>query len=68
MKQLLAIALLCTGLYACNNASSDAKKADLLAANIDSTVKPGDDFFEYANGFKSSWILTQTTILPPATW
>ncbi len=53
MKQLLAIALLCTGLYACNNASSDAKKADLLAANIDSTVKPGDDFFEYANG---GWI------------
>ena len=53
MKQLLTIALLCTGLYACNNASSDAKKADLLAANIDSTVKPGDDFFEYANG---GWI------------
>ena len=53
MNQLLTIALLCTGLYACNNNSTDAKKADLLAANIDSTVKPGDDFFEYANG---GWI------------
>jgi len=49
MKQLLAIALLSTALYACNN-NDKTPKADILAPNIDSTVKPGEDFFAYANG------------------
>ncbi len=52
MKKILALFIICSSIYACNN-SSGSKKADLLAANIDSTVKPGDDFFEYANG---GWI------------
>ncbi len=52
MKKILALAILCSCLYACNNSTS-SNKPDLLAANIDSTVKPGDDFFEYANG---GWI------------
>ncbi len=30
-----------------------APKPDILAANLDSSVKPGDDFFDYANG---GWI------------
>ncbi|MFZ1783744.1 MAG: M13 family metallopeptidase [Ferruginibacter sp.] len=33
----------------CNN-SSTTTKPDVLVANIDSTVSPGADFFEYANG------------------
>ncbi|MBK8608797.1 MAG: M13 family metallopeptidase [Chitinophagaceae bacterium] len=33
----------------CNN-SSTTTKPDVLAVNIDSTVSPGADFFEYANG------------------
>jgi len=52
MKKILAIVLACSCLYACKDAS-DSKKTDLLLSNIDSTVKPGDDFFEYANG---GWI------------
>ena len=30
--------------------SHPAPKPDLLAANLDTTVRPGDDFFQYANG------------------
>ena len=57
MKQFLALAITCTVLYSCNSADSGDKtaaaKPDILAANLDSTVKPGDDFFDYANG---GWI------------
>ena len=54
MKPLLAIAIVSCSLYACNNKTADVQnKADILASNIDSTVKPGDDFFMYANG---GWI------------
>ena len=53
MNKILAITLACTALLACNNNSTPAKNSDLLLANIDSMVKPGDDFFEYANG---GWI------------
>ena len=52
MKKILAFAILSGALFSCKDNSSSAK-ADLLAANIDSSVKPGDDFFEYANG---GWI------------
>lgn len=34
-------------------AGSRSDKPDVLASNIDSTVKPGEDFFDYANG---GWI------------
>ena len=54
MKQFFALAITCTVLYSCNNADkTEAAKPDVLAANIDSTVKPGADFFDYANG---GWI------------
>ena len=53
MKKLLTIGLLCTVLFACKNNSTGTTKADLLVSNIDSMVKPADDFFEYANG---GWI------------
>jgi putative endopeptidase len=53
MKPLLAATLICIALYACNTPSADTAKPDILASNIDSTIKPGDDFFMYANG---GWI------------
>ncbi len=54
MKPIIALALVCCGLYACSNKSTQTSaKPDILASNIDSTVKPGDDFFLYANG---AWI------------
>jgi putative endopeptidase len=56
MKQFFALAIACTVLYSCNNATSTTAavpKPDVLAVNIDSSVNPGDDFFDYANG---GWI------------
>ncbi|MEI6457159.1 MAG: M13 family metallopeptidase [bacterium] len=53
MKQLLplsAIVAVCLFLFSCGTGSSVSNKKDALAAHIDSTVKPGDDFFLFANG------------------
>jgi len=47
-KILLAITTLAL-ISSCNNKQA-TPKPDILAANLDSTVKPGEDFFEYANG------------------
>lgn len=53
-KNLLPLALLAT-VVSCGEAGKKESqaKADILAANIDSTVKPEDDFFDYACG---KWI------------
>lgn len=64
MKQILVIALLTISLYACNNAA-ESKKADFLASNIDSTVKPGDDFFDYACG---GWIKKNPIPADQSSW
>lgn len=49
MKKILLAFTTVACIAACNNKSA-TPKPDILAANLDSTVKPGDDFFEYANG------------------
>jgi len=38
---------------ACNEKTEPAAKPDILLTNIDTTVNPADDFFQYANG---GWI------------
>ena len=57
MRKLTAPALICSAiLMSCNmnNTKQDSiQKKDILAMNVDSTVKPGDDFFLFANG---GWI------------
>jgi putative endopeptidase len=54
MKHLFVAAIAISSLYACNSTDKTAiAKPDVLAVNIDSSVKPGDDFFDYANG---GWI------------
>jgi putative endopeptidase len=53
---ILAITALTTFIVSCNNqtkSGSTSPKADALAANLDTTVSPGEDFFMYANG---GWI------------
>ncbi len=53
MKRLLILLFSAAGLTACNSQSKTAgagSKPDILALNMDSTVKPGEDFFMYANG------------------
>lgn len=51
MKRLIASAIVCSLLFSCKD--SVKEKNDLLLSNIDSTIKPGEDFFLYANG---GWI------------
>lgn len=51
MKQLLLPALLLTGLIACRDDQKATEvKPDVVASNMDTTIKPGNDFFAYANG------------------
>ena len=52
MNKVTAAAIFTLLLFAFIN-SPESNKADILAANIDNSVNPGDDFFEYANG---GWI------------
>lgn len=40
-------------IFSCNTNKENSSKPDVLAKDIDSSVKPGDDFFDYANG---NWI------------
>jgi putative endopeptidase len=51
---IIAFAAVCT-LQACKERPGsdvyNGNKPDLLASHLDTTVKPGDDFFTYANGF-----------------
>lgn len=35
---------------ACNNKAKDYAQNDVIVKDLDTTVKPGDDFFKYANG------------------
>ena len=37
----------------CNNSGKDVSKKDILIDNLDTTINPADDFFDYANG---GWI------------
>ncbi|MEP6613079.1 MAG: M13 family peptidase, partial [Mucilaginibacter sp.] len=37
-------------LTACNNKTKNYADNDIIFKNMDTTVKPGDDFFKYANG------------------
>ena len=43
--------ILCLALFSCKSSKKDAEeKPDVLATNLDTTVSPGADFFQYANG------------------
>ena len=55
MNKMNWLFVACCGLMACNQEPKKAEtaKPDVLAVNIDSTIKPGEDFFQYANG---GWI------------
>lgn len=62
---ILPVLILCASFcfYSCNNskdAAAEMKGRSLALANIDSAVKPGDNFFLYANG---KWV--DTAQIPP---
>lgn len=52
-KKWLTIAFIVTAISCKNSTHTESVKADILAANIDSTVSPSDDFFDFACG---KWI------------
>ncbi len=52
-KYLLWIGAASLCLSACTNNGGTAQKADILKANIDTSVNASEDFFDYANG---GWI------------
>ena len=45
--------------------AAPAPKADVVAANIDSSINPGEDFFSYANG---TWLKTHPIPSYEASW
>jgi len=49
MKKILLTITTVAFIVSCSNKTA-TPKPDILAANLDSSVKPGEDFFEYANG------------------
>ena len=54
IKQLLACSALASILISCNTKDEKKEtKEDVLLSSLDTTVRPSDDFFEYANG---GWI------------
>ena len=53
MKKLVFLLIAGAAVISCNNNASTAQKPDILAANLDTTVNPGQDIFDYANG---GWI------------
>ena len=50
MNKFLYICLVAGCLGACNNPDSPAKKSFVDVNGIDSSIKPGDNFFRYVNG------------------
>jgi len=53
MRNLSIFLMLVVFFMSCNAKKDIVSKPDFIAANIDSSVNPSDDFFEYANG---NWI------------
>jgi putative endopeptidase len=63
-KQLLALSALLSlaGIYSCNTAEKDGTQQKFIeTANMDSSVKPGDNFFLFVNG---KWI--KNAVIPPS--
>ena len=51
---ILTLSVIILSTISCNNkTSTEAKKGDILFDNLDTTVSPAQDFFQYANG---GWI------------
>lgn len=55
MKNLIYIAVAAALLSSCKNQNETSEVRDELVQHIDSAVKPGDDFFMFANG---KWFAT----------
>lgn len=65
-KTFLALATIAI-IVSCNNndKAASASKPDILAANMDTTVSPREDFFDYANG---GWIKRNPIPADQSSW
>src|SRR6478735_5105677 len=62
---LLTVAVLVAASSCDNNVKSSSTKKDFLADNLDTTVSPAEDFFQYANG---GWIKKHPIPNDQAAW
>lgn len=66
MKRIFPLLLIIVAIFGCqNNKSSYNTKPDILTADMDSTISPGTDFFEYANG---GWIKQNPIPADQSSW
>lgn len=66
MKRIFPLLLIIVAIFGCqNNKSSYNTKPDILTADMDSTIRPGTDFFEYANG---GWIKQNPIPADQSSW
>ncbi|WP_114238665.1 M13 family metallopeptidase [Dyella sp. C9] len=63
-RRLLAFALAAAA-TGCAFAAAPAAKPDVVASHIDTSVNPGDDFFDYANG---AWLKSHPIPPEEASW
>ena len=64
-RTFITILAATTLLAACSSEQKKETKADILYANLDTTVNPADDFFQYANG---GWIKNNPIPNDETTW
>ena len=66
-RSVMSIGIIAVVLASCSNGSvqTESEKKDFLAANLDTTVSPGEDFFLYANG---GWIKKTTIPAAESMW
>ncbi|WP_430388083.1 M13 family metallopeptidase [Dyella sp. 20L07] len=64
-RRLLALGLAAAGISGAYAAAPTATKPDVVAANVDTSVNPGDDFFEYANG---AWLKSHPIPAEESAW
>lgn len=66
MKKIFFVVTTLVTIAACNNnASTNNPRPDILVTDMDRTVKPGDDFFDYANG---GWIKRNPIPADQSSW
>jgi putative endopeptidase len=66
MNKRFITMLAATSMLACNQpAQKETAKQDILRSNIDTAVKPNDDFFAYANG---GWIKNNSIPADETNW
>jgi putative endopeptidase len=53
LRTFAALVVLMPIVSSCNNRGKSSAPADIVFQDIDTTIRPGDDFFSYANG---AWI------------